>query len=199
FPPSSGGSGGSDGPGGPGGPGAGPGTANSPLETNVPTMESSALLGTEMPTVTPPGCNGTPHETLWNLTTPTDAGWSDGDTFCEDLLGVACFEGDGFQTFNSFQGLTSQWFQAEATSGSRCLSDITHRVTLEVPEEVNYDLKVYKGTQENLYDSSTHAGGMVDDVTISSRNVGYSYFVLVEFVGGTSCQPWTLTFEHFSC
>ncbi|CAB9513847.1 unknown protein [Seminavis robusta] len=170
-----------------------------PPDTNIPTMAGTALPGTAMPTTTPPGCNGVPHETLLNLTTPTDAGSSDGDTFCEDLLGIACMEGAGFQTFNSFQGLTSQWFQAEATVGSRCNRDIKHRVTLEVPEGVNYDLKVYQGTQTNLYDSSTHGGGIVDDVTIVMRNAGYSYFVFVEFVGGSSCQPWTLTFEHFSC
>ena len=162
------------------------------------------------PMPTPFGCDGVPHQNSPNdETTPDFAGSMTGSTWCTTFFGT-CHPGATFRNFNTFQGTTSKWFRGQAKDQT-CDADVKHQVTLVVPKGVDYDLTVYKDTPSKFYDSSTNkesellpgtgitAPFHIENIEITDDNRGYDYWVHVEYISGSSCEPWTLSFNNYHC
>ena len=154
------------------------------------------------------GCNGVPHGVSPNSSSePKFVGSKEGSMWCKGPFN-ACFAGSTFQEFETQYGKTSKWFKGEAFDQDSCSASVKHRVTLYSPYGANYDLKVYIDDSRNFYDSSTNSLELppvlssyshADQVELSQQNRGYSYWVHVEHVSGSSCDPWMLSFEHYQC
>lgn len=130
---------------------------------------------------------------------PVDAGILDGDTRC----GVGCPANGAWDEFNRVSGTSSAWFKARAHEDSTCGGSIEHRVRLEVPAGIDYDLFVYRpcGTRVG---SSIRGRGEDDEVVVSepddiARSDAFDYWVEVRYVGGASCAAWSLVFEGHDC
>jgi hypothetical protein len=130
---------------------------------------------------------------------PVDAGVFDGDSLC----GFGCPSNGDWNEFHRLTGTSSAWFKARANEDSTCGGSIEHRVRLEVPEGIDYDLFVHRpcGT---VVGRSIAGRGMDDQVTVSqsddiARSDAFDYWVEVRYIGGSSCEPWALIFEGHDC
>lgn len=117
-------------------------------------------------------------------------------------LSLSCCSGV-FTAFASQSGRTSKWFRAQAQdcSSSQCGSALTHRVSLQSPPGVDYDLYVYSDCS-TLIGSSTMGTGALDQIVVSRADQGgssdsFTYWVEVRHVAGSSCSNWQLTDEGF--
>jgi hypothetical protein len=84
-----------------------------------------------------------------------------------------------------------------------CGATVEHRIDLDVPSGVDYDLYVYKrcGT---LYSSSAGGTGSDESVTVSAsdgfgRDDSFDYFIEVRYFSGETCSPWTLEVFGHNC
>ena len=118
-------------------------------------------------------------------------------------LSLSCCSGV-FTAFASQSGRTSKWFRAGAQdcSSSQCGSTLKHRVSLQSPPGVDYDLYVYSDCS-TLLGSSTMGTGALDQVVVSRADQGgtsesFTYLVEVRHVAGASCRDWLLTDEGLS-
>lgn len=130
---------------------------------------------------------------------PVDIGTFDGDTLC----GFGCPGNGDWDEFRRMTGTSSAWFQARAHEESTCGGRIEHRIRLEVPDGIDYDLFVHRpcGT---VVESSISGRGMDDEVTVGvsddiARSDDFDYWVEVRYVGGSSCEPWSLVFDGHDC
>jgi hypothetical protein len=126
-------------------------------------------------------------------------GTYDGDRSC----GFVCGGNTSWNLFATRTGLTSAWFAATVREDSDCPADIEHRIRLTVPPGTDYDLYVYRpcGT---LIASSRAGTGAADSVVVSEGESSgsddtFTYYVEVRHFSGSSCTPWTLSFDGHNC
>jgi len=167
----------------------------------------NAAPTTPPPTMAPTvgECDGVPHSWSPNdATTPEYAGLWAGNNICDGSFCDSPFRSK-FDEFETYNGTTSQWFQAKAVMGffPMCSKSIIpklvkHRVSLEVPPGVNYAIHVYVGNSTNLYDSAapefTHHNTSFVEMEVSQSS-DFEYWVHVEYLAGSSCEPWYLYLE----
>jgi len=85
------------------------------------------------------------------------------------------------------------------------MADIAHYITLEVPEGVNYDLSVYKAGSMYAHETSTNPGFGANERLVvvnpdqAMSNESFEYYIYVEYVSGSSCDPWKLQFLGKDC
>jgi hypothetical protein len=149
--------------------------------------------------ITENGCELSHASELNSCARPTDVGEYDGDDSC----GFACPGNGTWDQFHRVTGTSSAWFKGRVHEQSTCRRTIEHRVKLEVPDGVDYDLFVYRpcGT---MIGSSVRGVGMPDQVVVRSgddiaSDDSFDYWVEVRHLSGASCDPWTLVFEGHDC
>lgn len=130
----------------------------------------------------------------------TDAGAYDGDRSC----GFVCGGNTGWDNFATYTGRSSRWFKARVREDSNCSADIEHRVRLEVPPGVDYDLYVYRGAGCTLVGSSVGLTGADEEVIVreaesTASSDSFDYFVEVRYFSGASCSSWTLRLDGHDC
>jgi hypothetical protein len=101
-------------------------------------------------------------------------------------------------------GRAGRWFKGGVLECSDCCSDVLARVTLTVPDGVDYDLYVYSSCG-SLMASSTRGAGATEQVAVRRQddclngNSGFDFLVEVRYHSGESCESWTLGFDGTSC
>ncbi|CAB9521989.1 expressed unknown protein [Seminavis robusta] len=164
-----------------------------PLPTNAPTE---------------PGCSGVPHGVAVNQrANAIVAGNYGGSTFCRASMISICKATEWIQ-FSKFTGTSSAWFVASAYDDSFCAADVEHKVRLEVPRGVDYDVHVYEYNSPIPHDSAMRGGedGGAREVVISAKevfgdilDVAFTYYIHVEYKSGASCEPWVLSISGHEC
>ena len=128
------------------------------------------------------------------------AGAASGDTSCG---GIFCDGNASFSVFNTSTGAKSAFFRAHVREDSSCSARLEHRVTLDVPAGVDYDLFVHTACGGMLLGASTSGPGINEMVTVvrgdTSADDSFDYIVEVRFISGATCVPWTLRFSGHSC
>jgi hypothetical protein len=133
-----------------------------------------------------------------------NAGTYDGDRSCGTGFLGTCEGNTSWDLFSSFTGTSSGWFRARVREDSLCSADIEHRVRLEVPAGVDYDLYLHKVSCGSTPSSSLRGTGADESITIregesSGSDDDFNYYVEVRYVSGASCVPWTLRFYGHDC
>jgi hypothetical protein len=86
---------------------------------------------------------------------------------------------------------------------SNCDASFKTRITLDVPDDADYDLYAYS-TCGTLWASSIGGTGATEQITLTkSDNYGstddFDVWVEVRYYYGASCGSWTLTVEGRNC
>lgn len=134
--------------------------------------------------------------------TAQDLGSTCGDTYYPSGWLCAACSPAAYQTLSTSSGTQGSWFHVrvlQCTAGSACgfpLGTINARMTLSVPQGVDYDLYVYSACG-TLLSSSTNGAGTTEQVVISNMSFfgSYDLWIEVRFSAGSSCSTWTLTVE----
>jgi hypothetical protein len=127
-------------------------------------------------------------------------GTYDGDTSCG---WPGCGSNTGWDLFGTRTGSSSAWFRARVREDSNCSARIEHRIQLEVPAGVDYDLFVYRSCGGTPL-SSRGISGADESITVSSSDSfagddDFDYFIEVRYFSGRSCMPWTLRVSGHDC
>jgi hypothetical protein len=149
-------------------------------------------------------CDGNPGCELDHAASPNTCataslvGSACGDTSC----GFVC-AATTWQLFATQTGDTSEWFRAVVEECSVCSADLQARLTLHVPDGIDYDLRVYSQCG-SLWAASTNGPGESETVTLTVVDNDpvddtTNYWVEVQYASGSSCEPWTLQFEGRNC
>jgi len=145
------------------------------------------------------GCETGLDATSNSCSSPESVGTDCGDVTCGFVCGSTSWD-----SFATRRGTGGRWFRASVEECSSCCASVTHRITLDVPSGVDYDLFVYRpcGT---LVGSSVRGTGSTDQVEVDNGDAclgedsGFDYYVEVRHFGGSSCAEWEVTFEGRSC
>ena len=124
----------------------------------------------------------------------------------EENCGFICPLNLAWTHFNSTQGHRGQWFHIQITEISSCPSFLGHRIVLEVPPGMNFDL--YAHSWQGGPIANSNGGQGVDevievrflDVPLTWETIDYIVEVVPLSGGGDSCVPWTIHFYgHPDC
>ena len=123
------------------------------------------------------------------------------DNGCDTAEGMSRdISGDtGNESTEATQGTTSRWTRVRVTENNNWWTDLSARITLEVPDGIDYDLIVWDGcTGEELASLQTAAMGEDESACIrwgDTYTVSNSRDLAIEvrFRDGSSCQPWSLS------
>lgn len=120
----------------------------------------------------------------------------------DDQCGFLCPDAS-WSTVFTVTGLGSKWYRFYLKECSTCLADFRARISLEVPDGVDYDLFVYRDCVRQL-GSSVSEGAATETVVITQDETNfdddvYEIAVKVRFSSGTSSDPWTLKIEGTDC
>jgi hypothetical protein len=166
-----------------------PGGCDYTCEADAASCDEDATNGCEVVHSSETDSCGAPH----------DFGSFDGDTSC----GFSCPGNGAWDEFGRRTGSSSAWFKARVNEDSTCGGRLEHRISLDVPPGVDYDLFVYRGCG-NLVAESRRGAGMTDTVTISegddlARSDSFDYWIEVRYFSGRSCATWELVVEGHDC
>jgi hypothetical protein len=134
-----------------------------------------------------------------------DLGTEEGDLCCGqcnfDCCGCCSNPENLFATRT---GRTSTWYKMRYREGSDYDTAGRHRVTLQSPGGVDYDLYVYRACGGALIGSSTAGAGALDSVTINvpdnfTVDDSFDYYIEVRHFGGAACADWTLNVYGRDC
>ena len=133
-----------------------------------------------------------------------NVGAYDGDLTCGSGFLGACEDNSNWDGFATRSGTTSAWFKARVREDSLCGGNIEHRVRLLVPTGVDYDLYVYRDCGGAPVISSANGTGTDEGIIIGEADFfalddDFDYWVEVRFYSGSTCTPWTLTFDGHDC
>jgi hypothetical protein len=123
----------------------------------------------------------------------------EGSACGEEQCYLFCAGGAGRRDFFAVSGTQSDWFYARAEQcSSSCDSYVSHRVILTVPAGVTYRLCVYKADATTAYGCQNVSGG---SATILAResDATFYYFIEVKYIGGQSCESWSLDVDWNKC
>lgn len=118
-----------------------------------------------------------------------------------DAATLASIGGDRGNESQTLSGVGDKWYQIDITEDDTDFSgvNLSATLTLQPPEGVDYDLRVYQGSCDASAQSSTNSGSAPDSVTLAWDDGWGSdtttLFVHVEYYSGDSCEPFTLTIE----
>jgi len=118
-----------------------------------------------------------------------------------DAATLESISGDTGSESQTLSGVADQWYQIDITEDDTGFSGVGLSVTLTLqpPDGVDYDLRVYQGSCDASAQSSTIGGSASDSVTLAWDDGWGSdtttLFVHVDYYSGDSCEPFTLTIE----
>ena len=131
----------------------------------------------------------------------SSAGTHSGDREC----GFGCGSNTGWDLNSTFTGNTDRWFRGRVSEASTCSASIEHRVRLEVPPGIDYDLRVYRNCSAGpVAQSNTRTSGADETVTFGEGDSfgsddDFDYFVHVVYVSGATCANYTIRFDGHDC
>lgn len=147
------------------------------------------------------GCEVDHSAVAGSCASAPNLGSRDGDSSCGwPGCGANPFDSSAFATRT---GTGSAWFRARVVEDSYCSATLEHRIDLDVPDGVDYDLFVYKSCGGTPV-SSRGITGADESVTISaSDSIGsdedFNYYIEVRYYSGRACAPWTLRLFGRDC
>lgn len=129
-----------------------------------------------------------------------DLGARDGDSAC----GVGCLSSPWEMTPIQRQGRSSALLRATVREASSCVARLEHRVELEVPAGIDYDLLVYRACGAMPIAESRNAAGMAETVVVGGDDAemtdsSFGYWIEVRYASGASCEQWTLRVFGHDC
>ena len=134
-----------------------------------------------------------------------DLGMMGGDLQCPNgFLGI-CIDDGSFDELAVRKGTDSAWFTARVVEATTCSAAIEHRIRLDVPDGVNYDLHVQRDCAEgSAVATSSGPAGVDESITerrgdAGGRDDSFTYYIFVEYVDGASCVEWELVVEGHAC
>ncbi|MEM9863358.1 MAG: putative metal-binding motif-containing protein [Myxococcota bacterium] len=137
-------------------------------------------------------------------TTVNNVGAYDGDRRC----GFICGGNTGWDNFATLTGRRSAWYRAILREDSSCDTDVEHRIQLDVPSGVNFDLYLYEEGRCGgaPFASSTLGTGANEEIIYRKGDGGLfsgdsqvPYFIEVRYVSGRSCEDFEIRFDGHDC
>lgn len=146
-------------------------------------------------------CNGDPADRcevvhadpLNACPSANDLGSYCGDSSC----GFLC-PPRSLRTVATRTGTRTAWYRGRMNECSSCTAALDTQLVLRVPTGVDFDLVVYSACGV-LVGRSNLGAGETERFTVTTPRTSSSnstdFFVEVRWISGTSCAPWTLTYE----
>ncbi len=127
-------------------------------------------------------------------------GTYDGDSSC----GFICPSNLSWDLFATRSGTTSAWFKARMNEDSSCSAQLAHRIDLDVPPGIDYDLYLWRDCGAPAGGSNGGRLGAAEQVFVlqsdnSAIEDDFDYWIEVRYFAGASCASWQLRFYGHNC
>ncbi|MFO0750363.1 MAG: hypothetical protein U1F43_32540 [Myxococcota bacterium] len=127
-----------------------------------------------------------------------DLGSFNADTKC----GVACAETSAWELDASKSGRGNAWFKVRENDFSAiCSAELRHRIKLQVPAGVDYDIVIWDQCGGTILSRTSSAAGVSESLEFGRDDTGlgtndsFNYWIEIRFNSGSSCQEWSLSIE----